>query len=350
MKIGILTYIKSHNYGALLQAIALREVLTSIGHEVTFIDYFPEYHQKMYKIPGVPKKMLFKHPRNYIHLLLNNICQRIRKRNFCKFQHKYINSNLSFLHNHYDVVIYGSDQIWRKQPFINSYNPIYFGKNDIDTNKHISYAASADQAPSTVEDKKFFSELLSHLDKISVREQWLADAVEGMGYHADVVLDPTLLLNASDWERIIEIPKYKGKKYVLFYDLLPNSFEKQEVVKFAQSKKLELITIVGTAFFTKDRHLKTMVGPEHFLSLIKNAEFVLTSSFHGLVFSLIFHVPVFAAFSRNSQRAQALLEAIGYRQLLLEPLSMIPASATLGNIDAALDKLKLKSLEYLSRL
>lgn len=350
MKIGILTYVRSHNYGALLQAIALREVLTRLGNKITFIDYFPDYHQKMYVIPDVPKKMLFRHPRNYIRLLLNNICQRIRKRNFHGFQKKYIVPYLSSLEEQYDVVIYGSDQIWRKQPFIDSYNPIYFGKSDIQAKKHISYAASADKAPSSDEDKKEFSKLLSHLDKISVREQWLADAVKEMGYHADVVLDPTLLLNASDWERIVNIPKYFGKKYVLFYDLLPNSFDKHEVLNFAQARNLELITIVGTAYFTKDSSVKTTIGPERFLSFVKNAEYVLTSSFHGLVFSLIFNVPVFAAFSKNSQRAEALLESIGYRQLLLKPLSRIPSPVPLKEIDTVLDKLKMTSIEYLSKL
>lgn len=350
MKIGILTYIRSHNYGALLQAVALREVLTHLGNEVTFIDYFPGYHQRMYVIPGVPKRMLFKHPKNFIHLLLNNICQRIRKRNFCKFQQKYIDSHLSFIENSYDVVIYGSDQIWRKQPFIDSYNPMYFGKNSIKTKKHISYAASADRAPSTSEEKLVFAELLSHLDKISVREQWLAKSVEEMGYHSDVVLDPTLLLNANDWERIVKIPKYHGKKYVLFYDLLPDSFNRQEVLKFARAQKLELITIVGTAYFTRDSHVKTTIDPEKFLSLVKNAECVLTSSFHGLVFSLIFHRSVFASFSKNAQRAEALLEAIGYRQLLLKPLSRIPKPVPLGEIDSVLEKLKIDSLEFLKKI
>lgn len=352
MRIGILTYVKSHNYGALLQAIALRNVLVKSGHKVTFIDYYPEYHQKMYKIQGVPKKLFFSHPRHFLHLLLNNICQRLRRKNFKKFQQHYINPFLSSIEDSYDIVVYGSDQIWRKQPFINSYNPMYFGKNILKTKKHISYAASADRPPLSLEEKDVFSELLSHLDMISVREQWLAQTVHELGFQAEVVLDPTLLLTSVEWEKVVAIPKYHGKKYVLFYDLLSDSFDREEVLKFAHRQNLELITIVGTAYFTRDKNIKTTLGPEQFLSLVKNADYVLTSSFHGLVFSLIFHVPFFASFSRNAQRAEALLTTIGCNDFMLQPKSVIPECRKLdfNEIDKFLCKIKQSSLKFLRYL
>lgn len=325
MKIGILTYVRSPNYGAVLQAMALRTVIADMGHDVSLIDYFPDYHKKMYIIESVPKRLIFTHPKTFLRQFLNMACKRIRKWKFEKFQSKYIEPYCSSVMDSYDVVVYGSDQIWRKQPFIDVYNPMYFGAGKIIAQKNISYAASSDRAPISEEEKSKFSELLTHLDKISVRESWLNEKVKELGFESEIVLDPTLLLSATEWNRIINIPVVRNKRYLLYYDLLPGSFDEEEVANFAKKLQLKVIKIVGVAYFSRCSNVKTMADPSEFLGLIKNADFVLTSSFHGLVFSIIFHKNFFASFSHNGDRAKALLEDLNLEKKLLTPMTVIPS-------------------------
>ena len=120
MKIGILTYHRSHNYGALLQAIALRKVLSDMGNEVFFIDYWPNYHRHMYALFSV--KWLINRPGRKSKLLYIKDCllhcsvRKQRKQNFDLFISHFILPYISSCDDSYDVIVHGSDQIWRKQP------------------------------------------------------------------------------------------------------------------------------------------------------------------------------------------------------------------------------------------
>jgi hypothetical protein len=330
MKIGILTYHRSHNYGALLQAIALRKVIENMGHQVTFIDYWPAYHRHMYALfsfEWMKSRKGIKRKFGYLKECIKNYKNRkTRKQNFDTFIAKYIDPYTSSMNESYDVIVHGSDQIWRKQPEINTYNPVYFGQHEINAKRRISYAASMGILPEKESDKNVLKGLLSHLDAFSVRESGLKDLVEELGYvNVSHDLDPTLLLPEDFWVTRFDLKKSE-ERYALYYKI-QDAFDMAELNKYADSKGMKLKVIKSRA---QGRCTETNIitaGPLQFLQLIYDAEIVFTSSFHGLAFSLIFHKPFFASFIKNSGRAESLLSLTGISDRIMRPKASVPMIA-----------------------
>lgn len=354
MKIGILTYHRSHNYGALLQAIALRKVLTDMGHIVTFIDYWPDYHRHMYALFSFYAMMeqdTLRKKVSYIkNCLLYYNSHKKRKQYFNTFIAGFILPYTSSVSESYDLIIHGSDQIWRKQPEIHTYNPFYFGKHDIKALRKITYAASMGIIPDSNAEKEVVKELLSHLDEISVRETDLRKLVESLGYTCTQQLDPTLLLTGNEWKNMINIHPPKINRYVIFYNLLEKSFDIEQIRLFAKEKGLKLITLYSDVIKRNSDSEITVAGPVDFLELIYGAEYVFTSSFHGLVFSLLFQKQFFAAFNKNANRAASLLSQLRIVERLLPPMSKIPRDMPNINYDIvshSLQDIKMDSLDYL---
>lgn len=333
MKIGILTYHRSYNYGAIFQAVAIRFVLQQLGHEVFYIDYFPDYHRMVYALPQISKRFCIRHPRAALYFYRDKSLKLWRKLKFEQFEKKYIYPYCSSIKDNYDLIIYGSDQIWRKQPYINAYNPFYFGKNELKAKKHIAYAASTDKIPDKEEDIKEFKQLLSYLDRISVRESDLLNSIREMGYYdAKCVLDPTLLLTCHQWDNVIPTKKKDDDNYILLYEL-QNAFDFDEVNQFAKEMGCTVKVIVGKAFYTKDKRFHTTCAPQEFIDYFRNAKYVFTSSFHGLAFSIIYHKEFYASFNVNSHRAVSLLKEIGCSNRLLLPKSKLPKEVDIINYE-----------------
>ncbi len=352
MKIGILTYHKAENYGAVLQAVALRTVIKSLGHQIFFIDYYPDYHKKGYDLPFIPWKNIIKHPRSHIAFLKDYIYKYQRKKKFKIFQKKYINSHCTSLNDNFDIIIYGSDQIWRKQRQLNDYNPIYFGLNDIKTLKHISYAASADRVPETKEEKIRFQQLLKHINSISVRETTLQNSIKELGFNSVVSLDPAFLLSKDEWIRLLDLKKSTNEDYLLLYDF-HGTFDYKKVLQTAKEKGLNVKKLTGGASLGLKETTDITAGPWEFIELIMNAKCVLTNSFHGLVFSLIFQKPVLVtSFSQLNGRIKSLLELINHPELYIETKeisSCIPHKIDYTDINKRLSTLRDSSMEYLKK-
>lgn len=334
MKIGILTYHRSHNYGALLQAVALRTVLTEMGNEVTFIDYWPAYHQHMYAQFSSENMKNHTFKENFRYILRNIIKYKIKReriQNFNGFINVHILPFLSQIDETYDLVVCGSDQIWRKQREMYSFNPVYFGNNNINATRQISYAASMGIITCDENDKALLKEYLSHLHRISVRESSLRNLVEGLGYHCELNLDPTLLLDRDKWISMMDLQTSTTEKYILLYKIQSNAFDDNLILEYANKRNLKLKTLYGGPAKKNTEYDITTAGPQEFLSLISGAEVVFTSSYHGLVFSLLLHKQFYTSFSKNSERAISLLSMLGLSERLLEPRSTIPEN--LKNID-----------------
>lgn len=356
MKIGILTYHRSHNYGALLQGIALREVLVRAGHQVTFIDYWPAYHRHMYALFSFQWMMSrkgFKGKMRYLkNCIVNYNNRKNRKFNFDVFIKDNVEPYTSSMDDEYDVIVHGSDQIWRKQPEINTYNPVYFGKHQIKSNRKVSYAASMGILPTDGFSKNLVKEYLSCLDAISVREESLQALVKELGY-PNVVhdLDPTLLLPSDYWVEKFDL-KQSSESYALFYKI-QDSFDMRELFRYVESKGLKLKIIHSKANIADSEVNITTAGPQQFLQMIYGAEMVFTSSFHGLAFSLIFNKPFFASFVKNAGRAESLLEAVDLSDRLLKPKTEIPSNLCdidFNAVNQFLQALRNASLESLDHL
>lgn len=353
MKIGILTYHRAHNYGAILQAIAMRVVLHHLNHEVYYVDYYPQYHRNLYKL--FSWALLFRWRRKYL-VERFKYWKAIRKRIACfeRDINQYISPfcipyNSNFF---YDVVIYGSDQIWRKQKALNGFNPVYFGENTINTKKHVTYAASMGILQKSELDKCFLKDRLCRFSAISVREKELLDYLNELGFQAELSLDPTLLLTSAEWDKALNLRPITASGYVLFYSLHEEAFSTVAIRRFAESRKLRMIEVKGKAGKDSEK-IYSQCGAWEFVSLIKNADYVFSTSYHGLAFSLIYHKDFYCAFKKNAGRAQGLLEQLNLQERLLEVrTSEIPIFPTIDycEVDQQLNRLRKKSLNYIEKV
>lgn len=357
MKIGIVTYHRTLNYGACLQAIALRIALEQLGHETYYVDYWPKYHKQTYEAFSFGRFLSLGH-RSRIYYLLESIqwyqYRKMRIRNFENFFAQYIYPYCKPTDEQFDIIVYGSDQIWRKQDALKGYNPVYFGQNEFRTNEHVSYSASMGILPKTETEKQEVKEMLSHLDKIAVREKNLLSMLQELGYkETSLTLDPTLLLTAEEWDRVIPTTEEKGDKYILVYGIGKVAFNMEYIYAFAKKHNYKVRILSGTASAEDTYDKITTAAPDSFIQLIKNAEFVFTSSFHGLAFSIIYGKQFYASYSTNSNRAQTLLEFLGIKDRLLTKGTPIPDNSTpidFLKVNEKLVALRDNSLTYLKSL
>lgn len=354
MKIGILTYHRTHNYGGCLQALATRVFLEEQGHEVSYIDYWPDYHKRMY---AVFNKDSFKRNNicGKISYLFNMVCTfaNVRKRQkiFESYFEEYVYPYCKPITEQYDVIVYGSDQIWRKQVALNDYNPVYFGRNCFQAKKHIAYAASMGKLPESEEDDKRIVAMLKNLDAISVRENTLKDYLERLGFkNIYQTIDPTLLLDAGSWNKIVPYQPYQGCKYILVYALWGEVFNMDSINALAKRENMIVKTLRGKVIKKDSETEISLVGPIEFLNLIRNASYVFSSSFHGLVFSVIYHKQVYVSFKVNGGRAKSLLNALGISDRYLENYQELPSlmpSIDYDKIEQKLNVLRNNSRDFL---
>ena len=287
MKIGIITYHRALNYGAVLQCYALQKVLAKLGHEVAVIDFRQPTIEKLYalnfRMLEVVKAILGFHPRSLIAIYKH-------RRTVLKF-HRFIRRYISCttpcsleIQKNFDAYIIGSDQMWSFN-CVGGYEPVYFGqfKRKRDS-KLYGYAISSCGDFIKLMPKDTVRKLLHGFTKYSLREQKIAQLLEPIvGQDIPICLDPTLLLDAEDWDSLIN-RKYQNKKYVLLYQVRGGNGKSVEVVaeaqKFAESKGVEMIDMSNRNHSIED-----------FVSAIKYAKYVITTSFHATVFSVIFGIP-----------------------------------------------------------
>lgn len=358
MKIGILTYHQAQNYGALWQAIALRHVLSKLGNDVFFIDYVPEYRKRMYKLCDI-NQFLSSTWKKQIKYCIRFLPYIWRKFVFHAFINKYIYKYCQTINDRFDCIIYGSDQIWRKQPYIEDYDSMYFGQNTIGTSSHISYAASLDTLPEEEEDIKRFCSLLKNIDRISVREKQTQMFLVQHGFrNVHFCLDPTFLINKAQWEQLVSPRRIIHKRYILLFDLLADcgvkAFNCDDVRNFAKRNNAIVIKLRANLHCTESLQGRLFESPEDFINLIRYAECVLTSSYHGLVFSVIMKRPVYCCFPTSNSRMESLMSVLQMQDRIIAPENPIlppsvePIDFTI--IEERIDAYRNSSLQYLQSI
>jgi polysaccharide pyruvyl transferase WcaK-like protein len=324
MKIGILTYHRAHNYGAMLQAYAMLITLRDNGHNAILIDYWPESHRVQYALlqPNRGTTLILK----IKHMVANTITflrryRRIRKfESFCN-RYLYIDNQVKYIDGQqliteqFDCVIVGSDQIWRNTDSSSKYigfDPVYFCQNIGTDIKCISYAASMGIIRLSPEDKNTLKQYLLRFNRILVRENSLKEVVNNLGYMSDVVLDPTLLLTNEQWNKLLPKNRFHKAPYVLYYELIPS----KDATRFARSKAKDLgckllVMVARIPLIPKAGHI-SYASPIEFLQAIRDAEFVIATSFHGTVFSIIFEKQFLTiGLKQNADRVITLLQQLG---------------------------------------
>ena len=272
MKVGILTYHRTLNYGGCLQALALRKALERLGHEVYYVDYFPDYHKRQYSVFNRNNYKVGPLKTRLLWFLHDLKCSRYvlkRQGNFNVYHKLYTIPYCRPLNEQYDVIVYGSDQIWRKQDALGDYNPIYFANNSFVAGRHISYSASMGVLPTESEDISKIICMLRKFDKIAVRENELQKLLISNGLSNVVqTIDPTLLLSKEDWMSIFNISENVDDKYILIYDLNEGSLNLEAIKRFANVKGLKYKILKGHAVHDDTPEEITTAGPSEFLNLV----------------------------------------------------------------------------------
>lgn len=308
-KVAIVTLYGNINHGNKLQNYALKKSLESIGCDVeTLIINNPRQSQSgsrhlLLKSPKLFCKTMIRKTLSYIKVNLQTggkslqEIRRIRAEIFERFSSEFFNkTSYSISQSDYhtekikefDYFVAGSDQVWNYGYLPIECLPLYF-LDFAEQKKRISYAASFGISSISNEYHPLYKTMLNQMHSLSVREEAGAKIINDLtGREAYVHLDPTMLLTKEEWLKIAKpVKDNTEKKYILTYFLGKITTDyKKYIQSLAKSKKLEIINL-GCI---EENH-NYNAGPCEFLDYINNAEIVITDSFHGTVFSILFEVP-----------------------------------------------------------
>lgn len=280
-KVAILTWHHYDNFGSVLQAYALQHTISKLNLEVQIIDY---RSLRGGKIHGFKEEVKF---------ILGEVLQIKRYQNpFTKFRKNYYNMShliqeklvLQDTIKSFDFVICGSDQIWAP----NVFDSVYMLDFVPEKITKISYAASIGLNTIPIDMVDIYKKLLSRFRAISVRENKGALLLKELGIESTVVLDPTLLIDTKTWQKHENAVK-TNKKFIFCYFLKTNHNYKNVVENYA---KKNYVDILGCSANKNDSEWMTLVnsvGPKEFLWLIHHAEAIFTDSYHGTIFSILYH-------------------------------------------------------------
>ncbi len=321
MNVATITFHRAQNFGSALQAYALQQFVIRCGNDCStpvnyqIIDLSSESQKNLYKIfkPSL-------RPKDFIKNIVNLIYVKSLKTRERKFE-SFLNNELRLSHNYLtktetslglhevDCFISGSDQIWnvRAKDFADFYYLDF-----ISGVRKISYAASF--GPLAIDwtqyDKEKYARLLSDYTAVSVREQGSADNILQLtGKGCEIHVDPTLLLDVAEWRKIQSNANYNNGKYILLYCLEPTPSQLKMVQ--AISEKFNL-PVVALRYNNKHDMFNNFIkrydaGPKDFLAYIDHAAMVVTSSFHGTAFSIIYRKPFCALNGMSDNRISNIL-------------------------------------------
>lgn len=300
MKIGILTLPYNNNYGGYLQSYALMRILKEMGHQSILLyrrhDFDVRRHKWNY-IKYFIKQLLKLHiPQAYRS---PEYFHRMRGANMLTFVDKYIEPKTQPIYSssalykeikkhRLDAVILGSDQLWRPDygPCIKDYFLTEISGNDI---KKVSYAASfGNAAPSFTEEEKYScGKAISEFTAVSVREKSGLDIIKRFGWKTKStpvqVLDPTMLLTAEDYDKELQTTNKNAKGKIFCYVLDSNPSTKETINETAKELGKDIYEISDI-----QKGDSVLPSIEEWLTAIRDADYVITDSFHGTVFSIIF--------------------------------------------------------------
>lgn len=354
-KIGIITYLNTTNYGALLQAFALQSKLMELGADCEIINYHCENIEKreFVKFPRIQKN-IFNYLRNI--KIYYNFSKKRKLMN--KFMDKYMNisiieywkSNIADSNKKYDKFVVGSDMVFETN--INGGDMTYY-LDFADSKKRYSFAASlgVDKI-----DDKYLDKCKNELEKfqhISVREEqareYFSKILDNKVY---VDIDPTLLYDGNFWKRYEEIPKIKPiREYILLYFLNKNMPEFEIARKIAEERNLEIYVLSNGKTKIDGCKVISDASVGEFLYYIHNAALVITASFHGMIFSMNYNTN-FMYFSNNnsSSRLENIANITDSNDRKLTINHIPDLKCDFDKINYSIDKLREKSIDYLKTL
>jgi hypothetical protein len=333
VKIGILTFQKTTNYGAQLQCYALQAYIRKTFPSVLQCDVLqyrcksvervelPLIKQEIKTFKDIIKYILFQRGKTKRWKLFNQFTNKF----ICISSNSYDRNSVKQLDNIYDLFIVGSDQVWNVNITDRDYT--YFLDFVDESKKKYSYAASFGYADIPSDASERCLRLLSEFEWLSVREDSAAALIdERLHRDADVVVDPTFLLSCDHWKNMCNYDLIQNKKYILVYFLSDNDSSCFRFIhNYAKMNNYKII-YVHNSIRIKNRsgmyNLK-FASPDEFLGLLDKAQCVITGSFHGLCLSLIlkknFYYTLYGSIKgKNQSRIENLMERVNLQSRKIE--------------------------------
>lgn len=347
------------HHGSVLQAYATQLLFESMGHNTYIINYkYPNEWQTKHGM-----KIFHPSLKTQIAMLLKLKAKYKGRQKIRKFMNKYYNltkeyKNLKDIENNipqYDVYISGSDQIWN--PRFTCGDPAYFFSFLPEGSNIMSFSSSfaCESLDNDIAIK--YKNLLKRYKFISVRENQGAKLIKKLlNYVPPVTLDPTLMVEKEKWEKFIYKTDKAGKYiylYILDYAFNPKPYIFEIAKYFSEKYKLEVICNSSIPKDFKIKHkVNKNVGIEDFLSLINNSFLVITSSFHGVAFSVNFKKPIIAVVDKDKKddRLSSILNNLGLNECIAKigtPAQNINPFYNQDIMSIELNKLRDKTKNYL---
>lgn len=359
MKICTITCQNADNQGARLQTYALAKFLNGLGHQTEVINYRPSYLSFKVKLlywPGYSLKqwakllLQFNGRRTAIH----------RHQIFVDFSKEYIPLTKKIYKSHEDlhsnppeadVYIAGSDQIWNTE-FPNGTDPAFYLDFGNKRTKRISYAASFATPALANNAETFVRNHLMRFDSISVREVSGLKILHSLGFNGRLVIDPVFLLPAEAWRKMTMTTKKANKRYILIYDFLNSYAIKQIAKRLAHLTHCLIYSISPRKLGYADKNF-VYASPIEFVELVQNAQCVISNSFHGTAFAMIFQRDFFVVKREDglNDRMNDLLARYGLSERMISTSvndTLLTSKIDYTNVTHQINLEVLASKKYLS--
>ena len=367
-KIGTITFHSAYNFGSVLQTYALQEFCKNIAKESNceieydVINLRLDIQKELYAVYRKNKNIT-----NVVRNILTSPYKKEIEEKNKRFEN-FINEKLNITREYntledlqkeklnYDYLISGSDQIWNT--IAPDFTWAYYLPFDNTKSKKISYAASFGSIGINNNDRDRIIKLLADYDFLSVREEENQKILQNeLNKQVELNVDPTMLLTKKEWKNLIGESKNKLGKYILFYTLYP----KKEVIELAKRiSKILKLPIVVTKFNNQKDYFNNFIkkynsGPIEFLQLIDNAELVISSSFHGNIFSILLEKPFFSIKNgKKDLRLETLLKRMELNDRIVTEENIEDRCKNAYKISfdfskRILEEERIKSREYLSK-
>lgn len=353
MKVGVLTFHNTNNFGAVLQTVALCRAIKEGGCDCEVINYncqgilvreSPEYLftgksvktfiSKMLKKPKLVRRYNSLRKYLYDNVSVSDI---VGKEDLPEFAKKY------------DIIIVGSDMLWNLSYTCGDYTFFldFIKDNSV---KRVAFATSAGQKWDETE-RKEIQKYLKNFNRISVREKELAkDVGDVLGKRIECVSDPTMLVDVSGWKN--EAVKFmpKEKNYCLIYmDDAESNCYKAAMDYLACNEKIDcVIEFAFHPVLHKKKNIRyiEVYTIEQFLSYIYNAKMIFTASYHGMLFAIYFHIP-FGYANKDQHRLENIADILGLKQCNIVNNRVLP-QIEWDRVDKLRENFRDRSLDELS--
>jgi hypothetical protein len=375
-KIGIITIVRVNNYGAELQAYALQRKLINMGYDAELIDYLyyihPNYIKEKKAVPQYARYYPFvKRIKGILFPIIEAVKSRMNQTVYEKRNARFVSfhktntrfsrcyDRLSALYENppkYDVYCVGSDQVWNPYSYT-SLEPYFLTFAPKEAVK-CAYASSFGVSEIPDMAVEYFKQGLQNINTISVREKTAVGTVKAItGQDAIAVADPTLLLDAREWSKVLNDSMVPQEKYILLYVLKKSSYITETALRIAKEKRLKVVRICRGAYRQdpKNSPIQNIMdaGPAEYLALFKNATMVMTNSFHGTVFSIQFNRDFYTIISRsanNNSRQIDLLSTLGIDRIKYTDTTFSEEPAIEWDIvNKRVEEYRMESINYLQK-